>query len=166
MHVNLKSLQLVVLITLLVLLYAGRMVKGAAKEAPDGLIFGLKPIMSWTRSVFVPLYLVLFFWSMWLQQHRIPFWMLLVTAGLVMWVLYQLPGTIVLTPTGIEQRFWLRQPKKIQYNEVMAIQVIGAGRMTRAMGDNRVSITHTWNHSAPAVFREELARRTGKRVIV
>jgi hypothetical protein len=37
--------------------------------------------------------------------------------------------------------------------------------MTRVLGDNRVSITHTWNHSGSDQFRKELERRTGKRVI-
>jgi hypothetical protein len=47
----------------------------------------------------------------------------------------------------------------------MSIQMVGAGRMTRVLGDNRVSITHTWNHSGATEFVKELERRTGKRAI-
>jgi hypothetical protein len=99
-----------------------------------------------------------------MQQH-IPLWLPVLLLALAVLVLYQMPGTIVLTPTALLQRFWLRGSKTIQYNEVMSIQLIGAGRMTRVLGDNRVSITHTWNHSAAEQFRKELERRTGKRVI-
>jgi hypothetical protein len=31
--------------------------------------------------------------------------------------------------------------------------------MIRVLGDNRVSITHTWNHSASERFQQEIARR-------
>ena len=81
-----------------------------------------------------------------------------------MFGVYQLPGTIVLTPTAVVQRFWLRAQKTIAYGEVMVIQAVQAGRITRVLGDNRVTITHTYNHSAAAEFREEIARRTGKQV--
>jgi hypothetical protein len=63
------------------------------------------------------------------------------------------------------QHFWLRKTKAMRYDEVTSAQIIGAGRMTRVLGDNRVSITHTWNHSASDEFRKELERRTGKRVL-
>ena len=76
-----------------------------------------------------------------------------------------MPGTITLTPTAITQRFWFQPSKTIQYNEVMAIQAAQGGRITRVLGDNRVTITHTSNHCAAAEFRQELERRTGKRVI-
>jgi hypothetical protein len=76
-----------------------------------------------------------------------------------------MPGTIVLTASGIVQRFWLRSDKAIAYSEVMSLQTIGAGRMVRVLGDNRVSITHTWNHSGQAEFIKELEQRSGRRAI-
>jgi hypothetical protein len=75
-----------------------------------------------------------------------------------------MPGTIALTPTAVMQRFWFRPSKQIQYNEVMAVQSAQGGRITRVLGDNRVQISHTSNHSAAAEFQQELERRTGKRV--
>ena len=75
----------------------------------------------------------------------------------------QMPGTITLTPTAVTQRFWFQPSKAIQYNEVMAIQAMQGGRMTRVLGDNRVKITHTSNHCAAAEFQQEIERRTGKR---
>ena len=68
--------------------------------------------------------------------------------ALVALILSQMPGTIVLTPTAVISASGCAALKAIQYNEVMSIQMIGAGRMTRVLGDNRVNITHTWNHSA------------------
>jgi hypothetical protein len=79
--------------------------------------------------------------------------------------LMQMPGTITLTPTAITQRFWFQPSKAIQYNEVMTIQAMQGGRMTRVLGDNRVKITHTSNHCAAIEFQREIESRTGKRVV-
>jgi cation transport ATPase len=80
-------------------------------------------------------------------------------------IVMQMPGTITLTPTAVTQRFWFRPAKTIQYNEVMAIQAAAGSRSTHVLGDNRVRITHTLNHSATKEFQQELERRTGKRVV-
>jgi len=163
---DIKSLQLITLAALFALLYAGRMVKGSPRETPEGLAFPLKPLVVWSRALVLPLYFALFALPVWKSGQHIPLWFPVLLLALATLVLYQMPGTIVLTPTAVEQRFWLRGAKTIQYNEVMSIQLIGAGRMTRVLGDNRVSITHTWNHCAAEQFRKELERRTGKRAIV
>jgi len=163
---DIKSLQLITLAALFALLYAGRMVKGSPRETPEGLAFPLKPLVVWSRALVLPLYFALFALPVWKSGQHIPLWFLVLLLALAALVLYQMPGTIVLTPTAVEQRFWLRGAKTIEYNEVMSIQLIGAGRMTRVLGDNRVSITHTWNHCAAEQFRKELERRTGKRIIV
>lgn|SRR4051794_2196963 len=165
MQLDFKTLQLFTLAALFALLYAGRMVKGSPRETTEGLAFPLKPIVVWSRAIILPLYFALFAWPLWKSQQHVPLWLPIFLLALAALVLYQMPGTIVLTPTALVQRFWLRGNKTIQYNEVMSIQLIGAGRMTRVLGDNRVSITHTWNHSAAEQFRKELERRTGKRVI-
>ena len=165
MQLDFKTLQLLTLAVLFALLYAGRMVKGSPRETPEGLAFPLKPIVLWSRAVILPLYFALFAWPLWKSGQHIPLWLPVLLLALAFFVLYQMPGTIVLTPTALLQRFWLRGSKTIQYGEVMSIQLIGAGRMTRVLGDNRVSITHTWNHCAAEQFRRELERRTGKRVI-
>jgi hypothetical protein len=165
MQFDLKTLQLFTLAALFAMLYLGRMVKGSPRETAEGLGFPLKPLVVWSRAIILPLYFMLFAWPMWQAHHKIPLWLPLLILALMALVLYQMPGTIVLTPTALIQRFWLRGTKTIQYNEVMSIQMIGAGRMTRVLGDNRVSITHTWNHSASEQFRKELEARTGKRVI-
>ena len=165
MPVDLRTIQLFTLAILFAMLYGGRMVKGKPRESAEGLAFPLKPIVVWSRAIVLPLYFALFAWPAWKAHHSIPLWFLLLIVALVALILYQMPSTIVLTPTAVIQRFWLRGTKTIQYGEVMSIQMIGAGRMTRVLGDNRVSITHTWNHSAAEEFRRELERRTGKRVI-
>ncbi len=165
MHYDIQSLQLLTLAALFALLYAGRMVKGSPRQTAEGLAFPLKPLVLWSRALVLPLYFALFAWPMLTLHRHVPIWLPLLLVALAAFVLLQMPGTIVFTPTALVQRFWLRGDKTMQYNEVMSIQVIGAGRMTRVLGDNRVSITHTWNHSASEQFRKELERRTGKRAI-
>ena len=160
-----KTLQLLTLAVLFALIYAGRLSKGSPKETAEGLAFPLKPLVLWSRGLVLPAYFALLIWPLWKTHQHIPFWLPLMFLALLALVISQLPGTIVFTPTGLVQRFWLRKEKSMRYDEVMSAQMIGAGRMTRVLGDNRVSITHTWNHSGSEQFRKELERRTGKRVL-
>jgi hypothetical protein len=154
-----KTLQMLMLFVLFGLLYAGRIVKGAARETPEGLSFGMKPLVMWGRLFVLPLYFVLFVYPRWVAHQSIPAWFLILLVVLFVFILFQLPGTIILTPTAIVQRFWLRPSKSIQYNEVMAIEPLQGGRMIRVLGDNRVTITHTWNHCASEQFQQEITRR-------
>jgi hypothetical protein len=160
-----KNLQLITLAVLFALIYAGRLSKGSPRQTKDGLAFPLKPLVLWSRALVVPIYFGLILWPLEKSHHGIPLWLPLLFLALLLLVLSQMPGTIVFTPTGLVQHFWLRKTKAMRYDEVMSAQIIGAGRMTRVLGDNRVSITHTWNHSASDEFRKELERRTGKRVL-
>lgn len=160
-----KNLQLITLAALFALIYAGRLSKGASRQTKEGLAFPLKPLVLWSRALVVPVYFGLILWPLEKSHRGVPLWLPLLFAALLLLVLSQMPGTIVFTPTGLVQRFWLRKTKTMRYDEVMNAQVIGAGRMTRVLGDNRISITHTWNHSASDQFRKELERRTGKRVL-
>lgn len=160
-----KNLQLLTLAALFALIYAGRLSKGSPKETAEGVAFPLKPLVLWSRALVLPIYFVLILWPLWKSGRHIPFWLPLLFLALLLLVVAQMPGTIVFTPTGLVQRFWLRKSKSMRYDEIMSAQIIGAGRMTRVLGDNRVSITHTWNHSASDQFRKELERRTGKRVL-
>jgi len=159
MKLDLKTFQMLMLFVLFGLLYAGRLVKGAARETPEGLSFGMKPLVMWGRLIVLPAYFALFAYPMWVTRHTIPVLALVLMIVLIAFILFQLPGTIVLTPTAIVQRFWLRPSKAIQYNEIMAIEPLQGGRMIRVLGDNRVSITHTWNHCASEQFQQEITRR-------
>lgn len=165
MPLDLKTLQISTIVVLFVLLYAGRMVKGAPRETADGLSFPLKPIVLFGRAVILPLYLAFFILPVWRETHRIPLWLPAIVIAVTLLVASQMPGTIVFTPGQLVQRFWLRKDKAISYHDIMTAQTIGAGRMVRVLGNNRVSITHTWNHSGSAEFVKEIERRTGKRVI-
>ena len=60
------------------------------------------------------------------------------------------------------QRFWLRSSKIIPYAEIIGIAASPTGSVTRVLGANRTAITHTFNHSASATFRTDLARLSGK----
>ncbi|HXC97318.1 MAG TPA: hypothetical protein VNU92_16570 [Edaphobacter sp.] len=165
MHVDPILLRNVVLVVLLLLVFGGRLTKGSMRQSPDGLVFGTKPIIIWTRIIALPA-LILFIVASTMHQTQTPWFLYLFIVAAVVFLLVQLPGTITLTPTAITQRFWFRPLKSIQYKEVMAIQSVLAGRAIRVLGDNRVKITHTVNHCANAEFVQELERRTGKRVIV
>ncbi|HMF53876.1 MAG TPA: hypothetical protein VK593_05970 [Edaphobacter sp.] len=160
-----KTLQLLTLAALFALIYAGRFVKGRPKETSEGLAFPLKPLVLWSRAIVLPIYFGLLVWPLWKTHQHIPFWFPLMFLALFGLVLFQMPGTIVFTPTALVQHFWLRGDKSMRYDEIMNAQIIGAGRMTRVLGDNRVSITHTWNHSGADQFRKEIEQRTGKRVL-
>jgi hypothetical protein len=152
------------LVAVIILLYAGRLTKGTARETPEGLVFGMKPLVLWTRIFAIPLYFAIIAYPLLTQHQQIPVWLpilLLIAAALTA---YQLPGTILLSPTAIIQHYWLRGDRTIQYHEVMAIQSIQAGRITRVLGDNRATIIHNTAHSDAARFRAELERRTNKRI--
>jgi hypothetical protein len=164
MHLDPQTLRAAGLIAVIIFLYAGRMTKGIAKETPEGLVFGMKPLVLWTRKIAFPLYFAIIAYPIFVQHRAIPIWVPLILFAAAVFTAYQLPGTILLTPTAIIQRFWLRADKTIHYHEVMAIQSIQAGRITRVLGDNRVSILHNTAHSDPTRFRAELERRTNKRV--
>jgi hypothetical protein len=158
-------MQLLTLAALFALIYAGRLSKGSPRETSEGLAFPLKPLVLWSRALVLPIYFALLVWPLWKSHQHIPFWLPVMFLALLVLVIFQMPGTIVFTPTSLVQRFWLRGEKSMRYDEVMSAQIIGAGRMTRVSGDNRVSITHTWNHSGSEQFRQELERHTGKRVL-
>jgi hypothetical protein len=140
------------------------MTKGSVTKTPKGLVFGIKPLIAWTRIVILPILIFFVVYVMTTHIHTAPWWLYLAFFAAIAFILAQTPGIITLTPTAITQRFWFRPSKTIQYNEIMAIQAAQGGRITRVLGDNRVRITHTSNHCAAEEFRQELERRTGKRV--
>jgi len=164
MHPDLHTLQLVSIVAVFALLFLSRMAKGRARATPQGLSFPLKPLVVFSRAVALPLYFLLFAYPLWISRQSIPAWLLLMLLVATVFGLYQLPGTIVLTPTAITQRFWFRSTKIIPYSEVLGIAAARTGAVTRILGGNRVAITHTFNHSASEQFRAELARLSGRAV--
>jgi hypothetical protein len=154
-----STLQFLILLILFGQIFAVRMVKGTARETTEGLSFGMKWPATLLRIVLLPLFFARFGYLAWVTHHTIPAWTLGLCVALAAVILFQMPGTIVLTPTAIVQHFWLRPSKTIQYNEVMALEQLQGGRITRVLGDNRVRITHTWGHSASEQFQQEIARR-------
>jgi hypothetical protein len=166
MHIDPAVIRVLAIAIVFLMLYGGRLSKGSVKETPEGPSFPIKPLFAVARAIVLPAYILFFVYILMSHKQPVPWWTaVLFVAALVLGVL-QMPGTIVLTPTAVTQRFWLRPLKTIQYNEVMSLQAIQGGRMIQVLGDNRVRITHTSNHSASAEFRQEIERRTGKRVIV
>jgi hypothetical protein len=154
-----------VVLMAIVLLYSSRLSAGKPKETPEGLIFAIKPIYAWGRAIVVPAYMFFFLWIAWRQHQGIPWAILFLFLIAIAISLLQMPGTIILTPMAVTQRFWLQPAKTILYHEVMTIQLMQGGRTTLVLGDNRVRIRHSSNHSAPTEFQSELERRTGKRAI-
>jgi hypothetical protein len=165
MHLDPRLLRAGAVIVAILLLYGSRLSTGAVRAMPEGLVFRIKPLFAWSRAIALPAYMLFFVYMMIVQKQTVPWWMALLFVAAVALGVMQMPGTIVLTPMAITQRFWLQPSKAIQYNDVVAIQGMQGGRMTAVLGDNGVKITHTSNHCAAVEFRQELERRTGKRVI-
>jgi hypothetical protein len=165
MHLDPRTLRAVAVGLVILLLYGSRLTKGSVVQTPDGLAFRIKPLFAWSRAIALPAYILFFIYIMTIQKQHVPWWMALLFVAAIAVGLMQMPGTITLTPMAIMQRFWFQPSKTIQYTEVMAIQAMQGGRMTRVLGDNRVKITHTSNHCAALEFQQEIERRTGKRVI-
>jgi hypothetical protein len=166
MHIDPQLLRSVALCVILLVVVGSRFTTGSARQTPEGLVFGIKPVIAWTRAIILPAFILFFLYAA-MINHRssAPWWVVLLFVAAVVVILIQMPGTITLTSTAITQRFWFRASKAIQYNEVMAIQAAPGSRSTHVLGDNRVRITHTLNHSAAKEFQQELERRTGKRVV-
>jgi hypothetical protein len=164
MHLDPRMLRAIAVGVAFLLLYGSRLTKGSVAQTPDGLVFRIKPLFAWARAIALPAYILFFLYMMSTQKQPVPWWMALLFLAAIAVGVMQMPGTITLNPTAVTQRFWFQPSKAIQYNEVMAIQAMQGGRMTRVLGDNRVKITHTSNHCAAEEFRKELERRTNKRV--
>jgi hypothetical protein len=165
MHLDpLVDLRNLVLVAVIAASFGSRLTKGSVTQTPEGPVFGIKPIVLWMRIVVLSALIafVIYFWMT--AKHSPPIWEPVLFFAAIAFILAQMPGTIALTPTAVTQRFWFRPSKQIQYNEVMAVQSAQGGRITRVLGDNRVQISHTSNHSAAAEFQQELERSTGKRV--
>jgi hypothetical protein len=166
MHIDPQLLRTVAFCVILLVVFGSRFTTGSARQTPEGLAFGIKPMIAWTRAIFLPAFVLFFFYAA-MINHRssVPWVVSLFFIAAVVIIVMQIPGTITLTPTAVTQRFWFRPSKTIQYNEIMAIQASPGSRSTHVLGDNRVRITHTLNHSAAKEFQQELERRTGKRVV-
>jgi hypothetical protein len=165
MHLDTHILRAVAVGLAIVLLYGSRLTKGSVSHAPDGMVFRIKPLFAWSRAIALPAYILFFLYIAATQKQQVPWWMAMLLLAAIALGVMQMPGTITLTPTTISQRFWFQPSKTIHYSEVMAIQAMQGGRMTRVVGDNRVTITHTSNHCAAMEFQQEIERRTGKRVV-
>lgn len=164
MHTDLHTFQIAAMVIVFGLLFSARLVKGHPRQTPEGLAFPLKPLVIFSRAVALPLYFLLFAYPLWISRQSIPVWLLVLLFVALLFGLYQYPGTIVLTPTAVIQRFWFRAQKTITYPEIMTVAAARGGAVTTVLGDNRVTITHTFNHAGSAEFRTELAKLSGKRI--
>jgi hypothetical protein len=166
MHIDPQLLRTIAFCVIVLAIFGSRFTSGSVRQTSEGLVFGIKPVIAWTRAILLPAF-VLFFLYAAITTHRnpVPLWVSLLFFAAIGIIVMQMPATITLTPTAVTQRFWFRPAKTIQYNEVMAIQAAAGSRSTHVLGDNRVRITHTLNHSAAKEFQQELERRTGKRVV-
>lgn len=162
MHLDLHTLQIAAMVAVFALIYLARATKGKARPTPEGIAFPLKPLVIVSRAIALPLYFLLFAYPLWISRQSIPAWLLILIFVVSLFALFQLPGTIVLTPTAVTQRFWLRASKIIPYTGILGIAASPAGAVTRILGADRLAITHTFNHSDSAQFRADLARLSGK----
>jgi hypothetical protein len=165
MHIDPGIIRALAIGVVFLMLYGGRLSKGSVRETAEGLAFPIKQLFAVARAIVLPAYLLFFVYLLMSHKQPVPWWIVLLFVAAIAVGVLQMPGTIVLTPMAITQRFWLRPSKVIQYTEVMSLQAVQGGRMVQVLGDNRIRITHTSNHSASAEFRQEIERRTGKRVV-
>jgi hypothetical protein len=150
----------------LAIIFGSRFITGKPKAVADGLAFPIKPLLFWARLLLIPAY-IFGIWTMTHTEGRtLPWWAGALFLALIVSIVIRLPGTITLTPTAIRQTFWLLPSKQIAYPDVMALQSYAGARMLRVMGNNRTTITHTQNHSAPEQFRTEIESHTGKRTVI
>ena len=147
-------------------IFAGKISKGKARQTPEGLAFPMKPVFTAMRFLALPLYYAFFYVWYW-QAHHTVSWPMTILFVLVMTLMaMQSPGTIVLTPTTVVQHYWLLKDKVIPYSAIMALQKTTGGRSITILGDNRIRITHTSNHSDQAGFEQAIEQRTGKKVLL
>src|ERR1700749_1740017 len=123
MHIDPQLLRTTVFCVIVLAIFGSRFTSGSARQTSEGLVFGIKPVIAWTRAILLPAF-VLFFLYTAITTHRtpVPLWVSLLFFAAIAVIVMQMPGPISLTPTAITQRFWFRPAKTIQYNEVMAIQ--------------------------------------------
>ncbi len=159
-----QGVRLTVVALVVMMLYGSRLTAGSVRKTPEGFSFGMKPFVMISRLLALLVYIGYFIYSVRTSQFVMPAWLPVVILIAVGFSMIQLPGTIVLGPDSLSQKFWLLKSKVIRYRDVSSIQVFGAGRAVRVIGDNRVVITHTNNHSAAEEFKAEMARRTGKQL--
>jgi hypothetical protein len=164
MHIDPAIVRVLAIALVFLMLYGGKLTKGSVKETPEGPAFPIKPLFAVARAIVMPAYFLFFVYILMSHKQPVPWWIALLFVAAIAVGLLQMPGTIVLTPTAVTQRFWFRPLKAIQYSEVMSLHAVQGGRMIQVLGDNQVKIIHTSNHSASAEFRQEIERRTGKRV--
>ena len=157
------TVRLLAVAVVFVLLYGSRLTKGSVRHSADGLVFALKPMVIASRIGAVLLYAGFLAYTVVHASRPVPAWFYAVFVAAVGFILLQLPGTIVLGPESVTQSYWFLKRRVIAYGEVMALQAYQAGRAVRVIGDNRVTITHTTNHSAQDAFKAEMEQRTGKR---
>ena len=157
MHIDPQLLRTIAFCVLFLAIFGSRFTTGSARQTPEGLVFGIKPVIAWTRAIFLPAFVLFFLYAAIIDHLDLgAWWVALFFIAAVVVIVMQMPGTITLTPTAVAQRFWFRPSKVIQYNEVMAIQAAPGSRSTHVLGDNRVKIIHTLNHSAAKEFQQEL----------
>lgn len=77
-------------------------------------------------------------------------------AGLLLFS--EFPATIVVTEGGLEQVFWLRRNKRIQWGEIDGIVTGKKGRMITVTGIDGTRIVHTRGLADRARFLQEVGR--------
>lgn len=113
----------------------------------DTVAFPVENIVVWLCLICIPIFL---YWAM-MELANIDFlshYLALLTnlmkpavfACLGLGLLFSLPGTLVVTPEGIEKRFWLRSNKKVLWGEITTITV--SENRVEIADANRKKISH------------------------
>lgn len=75
--------------------------------------------------------------------------------------LFELPGTITVSDQGLEQRYWLRRNKRIQWGEIIEINSGLKDRSVTIKGTDGTKIIHSFMHSGRARLLQELKQHCG-----
>ncbi len=160
---NAYTVRWAAVIAVFALLYGSRLSKGTARQTAAGTVYALKPLVISSYVGALLLYAGFLGYTAYLSPRQVPWWFYAVFLLAMGLILLRLPGTILLAPDAVSQRYWFLKERVIPLDDVMLLQAYSAGRAVRVMGNNRVTITHTNNHAAQAEFRAEMELRTGKR---
>ncbi|SNS27646.1 hypothetical protein SAMN05421770_101304 [Granulicella rosea] len=138
-----------------------------AYEDRSGLVFSAFPYNSLFPFFYIPFGLVEFLKHLsegWATRHFD--WMMWLDLSIVLMMFvaaaFSLPGTIVLGPDGIYQRFWLLKDRCIRYCDVNKIVSQQAGVTVKPHVGRAISFVNAQGFPDRALFEETITHRVGQ----
>ncbi|WP_348270122.1 hypothetical protein P8936_07730 [Edaphobacter paludis] len=138
--------------------------KSTTSFTDDTVAFPIETIAVWLCLLCIPIFL---YWAM-MASAKLDFsshyldtvskiMEVIIPAWFGLGLLFSLPGTLVVTPEGIEKRFWLRSNREVLWGKITSI-IVGEDRVEIA-GANGKKIAHERFNLDRERFLFELKRR-------